>query len=152
MAKKNDETVETAVDAPVIPANPLSTEEVVVDSGPSPEALAVEAAEGEVAAISEEIAKLEEKKVEASTKVEEAKVAAEEAAPPKTYFVYDRDTVLEATVLKEHKDGAKDLECSNVLAQKFVSGASSGTVNMSNKTFLRVRPGSRGDVGSFFVA
>ena len=90
---------------------------------------------------------------EKEAKVEEAKAKLQESLPPRLYFVYDRDTILEAETIKDNDDGTKDLLVSGVQTQKFSSPSSSGSFNPpSNKEFLRVRGGTaRSDVGSYFI-
>ena len=96
------------------------------------------------AAHAEAVAILEEKQA----KLDEAKEKFQASLPPKTLFVYDRDTVLEAETLKDNVDGTKDLRVSGVLAQKFMTSASNPP---ATKEFLNVRRGSgRADVGSYF--
>jgi len=98
----------------------------------------------------EEEAAAQAKTNEATAKVEEKKAALAAAQPPKTYLVYDRETVLEAEVLKDNEDGTKNLRVSGVVAQKFVTGASSPP---SAREFLNVRQGGgRFDVGTYFIA
>ncbi len=134
-----------------------SPNEVEAGEADSPEvhaaAVAVEDAQTELSEAEAEAAIAAEKIELAKVKVDEAKAALNEVGPPKTYFVYDSETVLEAEVLKEHEDGAKDLAVSNVMVQKFTSGASSAQPSVGNRTFLRVRKGfGRADVGAYFVA
>ena len=67
---------------------------------------------------------------------------------PKTYFVFDRDTIMEAEVTRDNKDGTLDLICQNVANQKFMTDHSSPP---EAREFKRVRKGTwRGDVGTFF--
>lgn len=76
-----------------------------------------------------------------------------EEKTPKVYFVHTRDSIHEATILKEYPDGAVDLQVHDTIrTQNFVSGASSAIVNQLPGFFGRVRKGSgRADVGSYFI-
>lgn len=112
----------------------------------------VEVATEELAVAEAEAAAANEKVELAKANVEEAKAAVVEVSPPKTYFVHTTDEVYEAKTLKEYPDGARDLEIGSVLAQKFVSGASSGAVSALPGFRGRVRKGfGRADVGSYFI-
>ena len=130
-------------------------EEVAADAQAKADAKAIEVAAKPVvkaqaeladahAAHAEAVATLEEKQA----KLDEAKEKFQASLPPKTLFVYDRDTVLEAETIKDNVDGTKDLRVSGVLAQKFMTSASNPP---ATKEFLNVRRGSgRADVGSYF--
>lgn len=70
--------------------------------------------------------------------------------PLKTYYVYDRDTVLEAEVLGEGDQQGLNLRVSGVASQKFSTSVSTGA---TAQDFLNVRKGTgRHDVGSYFEA
>lgn len=100
----------------------------------------------------------EEAKVETGVVVEASAQEAVEAptvevAPTpesrKVNFQYDRDTTLIATVTKEHGDGNLDLCCSGAEVQSFTTSA---TIPIGQRTFLRVRQGSRHEPGTWFEA
>lgn len=75
-------------------------------------------------------------------------MATEVLAPKKTFFVFDRDTILEAEITRDNKDGTLDLLCQGVSNQKFSTDHSSPP---SSREFLRVRKGTwKGDVGTYF--
>lgn len=73
----------------------------------------------------------------------------EEFQPEKVFYVYDRDTILEAEVTGEDPRGGLNLKVSGVAMQKFQTSASTG---LQIAEFLNVRKGSgRADVGSYFI-
>lgn len=65
-----------------------------------------------------------------------------------TWFTYDRDTVREAEILQDNGDGTLDLQVEGLMAQAFVTNASSPP---AARVFLKVRKGThKGDVGTYF--
>lgn len=66
-------------------------------------------------------------------------------------FQYDRDTTIVAKVLREYKDGRLDLQATTS-QQSYVPPSGSAPPSMSTKVYNRVRPGSRYEPGTWFVA
>jgi len=67
----------------------------------------------------------------------------------KVFFVYDRDTVLEAEVVNGEIGGLLNLKVPAIQTQKFTTSITEGA---KPADFLNVRKGTgRADVGSYFV-
>jgi hypothetical protein len=74
--------------------------------------------------------------------------ALQEIVKPKVVnFQFDRDTTVLAEVIKEHADGTLDLKATVDHTGKFKTNQSKAPIEGE---FLRVRPGSRRDPGTWF--
>jgi hypothetical protein len=72
----------------------------------------------------------------------------EDSDPPTiVYYNFDRDTILEATVLAEFDGDYLDLECSHLFSGARVTKLD----KISTRQFLKVPKGRKGQIGSWFA-
>jgi hypothetical protein len=71
----------------------------------------------------------------------------EDSDPPRmVYYNFDRDTILEATILAEFDGDYLDLECTHLFSGARVTKLD----KISTRQFLKVSKGSRGKIGTWF--